>query len=144
MTTKQDTIFDIFADRTDTESFETGKWFSINADNSIKLRSGASPKAVAARKKIDEPHALRLKGGGKLTENELSDNFYRNLAEGIIVDWRGGIFVDDKDKPLKCNAKNAYALVSNKDLEGFALFISRIILDEDSFMKASDEDSEKN
>lgn len=144
MTSNTDTIFDIFANHTDEESFENGKWFSINADNSIKLRSGASPKAVAARKKIDEPHALRLKGGGKLTENELSENFYHNIAEGIIVDWKGPIFVDDKDKPLKCSAKNAYALVSDKRLEGFALFISRIILDEDSFMKASDEDAEKN
>lgn len=139
-----DTIFDLFADHTDEDSFENGKWFDISAANSIKLRSGASPKALAVRRKLDEPFALRIKNGGKLTTNEVSDSFYSNLSEGIIVDWKGPAFVDDDGKVLKCTPKNARELISHPKLEKFALFISQIILDEDSFMKASDEDAAKN
>ena len=133
------TLYDIFEDKTNTDEYNDGKWFSISADSRIKLRGAGSPKSVQVRKALDEPFAKRVQLGIEMTDEENKEIFLQHMTKGIIVDWEGPAFVDDKGKKIKFTPENAYDLLSDEKLGKFLMFLMGIVQDAESFINVKAE-----
>lgn len=140
-----ESIYDIFeTPELDNDSFDNGKWFQINASSSIKIRHAASPNAIAVRKEVEEPYALRIEAGVELTDKEHQEIALSIISRSLIADWKGPIFVDDKGKAMKCTPKNAYSLLVHPKMEKFLLFVMNLSKNEENYLAKLDDSSEKN
>lgn len=140
-----ESVYDIFeTPDLDNDSFNNGKWFPINATSSIKIRHAASPNAIAVRKEIEEPYALRIEAGVVLTDTEEREIALGVISRSLIADWKGPIFVDDKGKPMKCTPKNAYTLLIHPKMEKFLIFVMNLSKSEENYLAKLDNSSEKN
>ena len=133
-------IFDIC--ETDTEAEENGRWFTdifgdgTNVD--VKLRRLSSKVSVNARRRIALPFQRHAKRG-ELPDNINVKILCRQLAEAVIVDWRG---VADKDGAIEYSADVADMLLTK--LPNFRGQILALSMSMDAFRVEDRGDAEKN
>jgi len=131
-------IDDLFS--VDKEAFEDGKWFDLGPDSKIKMRSFKSPKAKAARTRLELPYKSLLRTGKELPEDISEDIATKQMAEAIIVDWKG-LSTDEGPLP-KYSADYAYKFLSEKT--EFRDYLAQILFDSDAFKSEDREQSFEN
>jgi hypothetical protein len=78
----------------DKVSFEDGTWVTIGNGISVKLRSPQSAHSKATRKKLEAPFASLTRGGRELPDDIAENLLIQQMAQSLIIDWRG---VDGED-----------------------------------------------
>jgi hypothetical protein len=79
-------IFDLYA--TSEEDAENGKWFTLSPEIKVKLRRFKSKKSRKVRERLEAPYKRTMRGG-ELPEAVLESILLEQMAEAIIVDWKG-------------------------------------------------------
>lgn len=83
-------VFDVY--ETDSAAEETGRWFDLLGEKGkgeIKLRGFASKPSLAARRRLEATFRRHMGADGSYPIEIMHEMTTRQLAEGIIVDWRG-------------------------------------------------------
>jgi hypothetical protein len=134
------TIFDLL--ETDTADEENGKWFNdILGDGSnidLKLRRFQSRHALKTRENIQKPYLIGKKKG-TLSEKVLEHILCAQIAQSILVDWRG---VRSKTGEIPFSAEVALPIVTR--LTELRAKIIELALGRDNFLLSNREEVEKN
>ena len=119
--------------RSDRDAAENGKWFAVAPGIELKIRKATSKKAADVRRKL----AAGFPNG--IPEAMQHDNGLKNLAYGIIVDWKGvevdGELAMEYDPDMMLDLLN--------ELPDLAEFVASISID-DSAYRINDDDTVKN
>jgi len=99
-------IYDLFG--TSAAASEEGKWFDLSPKISIKLRRLKSKKSRKVREKLEAPYKHLLRNGA-LPQDVQDDLADKQIAEAIIVDWKG--FTDTKGQPMPYSPAAALKLI---------------------------------
>lgn len=107
-------IFDLFA--TDRVSEEDGKWF-INyfgekAEGDIKLRGFSSKASLTVRRRLEAQFRHLLRADGTFPVDVIHKLITTQIAESIVVDWRGPIFKYRDGTDLKCTPETVLKLLT--------------------------------
>jgi len=100
-------IFDLYA--TSEEDAENGKWFELSPTISVKLRRFKSKKSRKVRERLEAPYK-RTTRNGELPQEVLERILTEQMAEAIIVDWKG--FTDKSGNLLSYSKEQALALLT--------------------------------
>jgi hypothetical protein len=134
-------IFDLL--ETDTSDEENGKWFTdILGDGTnidLKLRRFQSRHAIKTRETLSKPYLVGHKKKTPLPEQVLEHILNAQIAQSILVDWRG---VNSKDGPIPFSAEVALPIV--KRLTEFRAKIIELALGRDGYLMSNREEVEKN
>ena len=143
-TTDADEILSIWdIAETDVDAEETGKWFEDVFGNGtkvdLKLRRFTSKASLKARQKLEAPYRRKQKKGD-LPEAVTDALMIDQIAEGILVDWKG-VYGRDK-KPLPFTVANAKLIL--KALPELVKIVGNLSLRLDNFRLDRREDIEGN
>lgn len=133
---------------TDADAEENGRWFDIGPKAKIKLRSFSSAKSKEVRRKLERPYAAILRTGKNLSDEINEGIAIKQMAEAIIVDWRGLTTtvtdaegnVSQVDNPYSQGACLELLNASSK----FRDFIAQVVINDDSFKPEDRDDGVKN
>ncbi len=109
--------------RSDRDAVENGKWFPVAPGIELKIRKATSKKAADIRRKL----AAGFPAG--IPEEMQHENGLKNLAYGIIVDWKG-IEIDGEEAP-EYDADLMLDLLN--DLPDLAEFVASISIDDNNY-----------
>jgi hypothetical protein len=97
-------IFDLF--HTDRVAEEDGKWFANyfgdKAEGDIRLRGFSSKASMTVRRRLEAQYRHLLRADGQFPIEVIHKIMTAQIAEAIVVDWRGPIFTDRQGTALKC------------------------------------------
>jgi len=124
---------------TDTTAEETGKWFDLDGNAGIKLRSATSTASKNLRRELEKPYAAQLRLGKGLSEKVSEELFIKQLSGAIIVDWKN---ITYKKEPLPFSQENAERML--RELPKLREIIAVLITDESAFKLTLAEEQEKN
>lgn len=137
-------VFDMF--ETDTAAEEEGRWFNDyfgdRAKGDIKLRGFTSKQSITVRRRLEALYRRHMKPDGSYPQDVSQKMANQQLAEAIIVDWRGPAFRDKDGVALPYSMASALSL-----LERMPHFRNRVVAsagDLDGFRVAAQADTEKN
>lgn len=104
-------VFDIF--ETDRSAEEDGKWFDIfgdRGDGEIKIRGFSSKTSVNCRRRLEAKYRKHMKADGSYATDVTQAMIEEQLAEAIIVDWRGRSW-KTAEGPLKFSSDAALLIL---------------------------------
>lgn len=135
-------IFDIC--ETDTVAEENGRWFNdVFEDTSgidVKLRRMTSKASMEARRRLDKQYRGKMNKKGEYDMDFGMKVLVEQMAEGVIVDWRG---IYDRDgKEIKFSKEKAIELMTKLPTFRDTILINAQELD--NFRIEEREDAEKN
>lgn len=95
-------IFDLY--ETDSTAEEEGRWilnyFGDRAQGDIKLRGFSSKASIACRRRLDTLFRRHARADGTYPMDIANQMANEQLAQAIIVDWRGPAFRDKAGKAI--------------------------------------------
>jgi hypothetical protein len=94
---------------------------------SFEMAGPSHPKTLKSNREFQD--RLPKMRGKKLTSDELNAMGNESLANRVIS-WKG---IDWEGQPMECNAENALAILSNKNLSFISDQLSRAMGDTESF-----------
>ncbi len=130
-------IYDIFA--TSQTAGESGKWFEFSPTISFKLRRLKSKFSRRARERLEQPYKRMMKNG-ELPQDLQEELVDKQIAEAIIVDWKG--ITDTKGQPMPYSKEAAMKLI--KALPDLRDEIAGLSMRMDSFRDEETEEIVKN
>lgn len=136
---------------------ESGVWQDFDGGISICVRRLNSAPAIAAREEAEKPFLQRSRNK-ELTEEQNEEIATRQLAFGVIADWKGivepildeeGNAVLDADgKPtfrdIPYSGEIAYEFLTDPELKDFRISLFQASADRSAYKKHLDEESVKN
>ena len=120
---------------------EAGFWYDVTDTISIQIRRISSKASQDARKKAEEPYTVQLRAK-KIPEEVLEDIAAKQLAFGVIANWKGITGEDGEEIPY--SGENAYDFLSDPSMKEFAAEIFQQSLAKENFKAIADEDAVKN
>lgn len=138
-------IFDLFS--TDRIAEEDGKWF-LNyfgdraPGNDIKLRGFNSKVSLTVRRRLEAQYRHQVKTDGTFPLDVAQKILTLQLAEAIVIDFRGPIFQDRDGTPLKCDPATVLRLLTA--MPALRNMLSGTASSTDQFRAAAQEDATKN
>jgi hypothetical protein len=135
-------VFDIF--ETDTAAEEEGKWFDIFGDKSkgeIKLRGFACLKSINVRRRLETKYRRLARGDGSYPDDVQKKMMDEQIAEAIIVDWRGPAW-RTKEGPIAYSKESALSIIQKAT--HLRNRVAQIAGDLDRFRHAEQVDAVKN
>jgi hypothetical protein len=130
---------------TDISAEEDGRWF-VDAfggpmKGDIKLRSFTTQRAVNILRRLQSKYRKYRKNG--VLQDDVAQRFVCDqLAQAIIMDWRGPAFRDRDDKPIPHSVEAAFTLADK--LPHFRYRVIQLASDTDNYRIEEKDASEKN
>jgi hypothetical protein len=120
-----------FHDRfaTNKAAAEEGTWVDLGDGVKIKVRRFDSAVSKAVRRKLEEPYTALRRAGQELSDDIAQELLIRQLAQAILVDWRG--VTDEEGKSIAFSSDVAYDILKKYDF--FLEDVSRIVGSRDTF-----------
>ncbi len=125
----------------DTSKEENGVWQDFDEDISVCIRRLNSEASSKARDEAEKPHRINARNKA-LSEETMEDIATRQLAYGVIADWKG--IKDEDGNEIPYSGEQAYEFLSDPELKDFRIFIFQFAADRVAYKKTLDEDSVKN
>lgn len=119
----------------DLNKAENGVWMPLTLDIKVKVRRFKSRVSQDARNKFMQPYAQVARRGQELPENITNEVLNKQLAAGVIVDWKG--IVDADGNEIACTFDNALELLTQ--LPDFRDAIFQLSIDAEAFKPDSEE-----
>lgn len=123
----------------DTDKAEQGAWFPLTKDISVKLRRFKSEASQKARIEYMKPYVGLTRRGQELPDNVSVEILTKQMAKGVIVDWKG---VKSGDVDLPCTFDNKVELLTA--LPELRDTIFTLAIEIESFKPELDEEGLKN
>jgi hypothetical protein len=120
---------------------ESGVWQDFEGGISLCIRRLNSEASLKAREEAEKPHKLKARNGS-LSDDVVEDIATRQLAFGVISDWKG--ITDENGDEIPYSGQTAYEFLSDPELKDFRIFVFQYATDRASYKKDLDEDSVKN
>lgn len=118
----------------DSDKAENGNWFPITSEISVKLRRFKSRSSQDARTEFMKPYTTMMRRGQELPEALAIEVLNKQLAKGVIVDWRG-VKIGEQDVP--CTFDNKFSLL--QALPEFRDAVFQASVDMESFKPDAEE-----
>lgn len=128
-------IYDMF--ETDTSAEETGRWFDIfgeRADGWIQLRALSSKLSLSVHRRLAAQFRRQMGADGNYPIDVQMTMLTRQLAEGVIMDWKGKAWRDKSGAPLAYSPANALTVMT--DMPHIRTKVVNLAADLDSFRHA--------
>jgi hypothetical protein len=115
---------------------EDGVWQEWDEGISFCIRRLSSDIAQKAREDAEKPHVIKARNGN-LSDEVKEDIGIRQLAFGIIADWKG--ITDENGQEIPYSGEAAYEIFKDDSLKDVRGFIVQTSLDRDLYKKEADE-----
>lgn len=112
----------------DKNAFEDGTWVDLGHGISVKVRSPQSAHSKAIRKKLEAPYAALTRGGKDLPEDISEKILIQQMAQSLIVDWKG---VEDDNGPIPATPENIARVLTQ--LQFFREDVASVIAQRDTY-----------
>lgn len=136
-------VFDVF--ETDSSAEESGRWFDLfgdRGDGEIRLRGFTSKASMNTRKRLEAVFRRQQSADGSYSTEVMNVIICQQLADAIIVDWRGKAWREKDGTPLPFSKENALRLVTLSTY--LRNRVAALAGDMDSFRYAAQEEITKN
>lgn len=127
--------------QTDRELEDGGVWVDYGDELMVCVRRINSAKSREVRRKLEKPYARAFRNQD-MPESLSEELLNKQVAEAIVVDWKGVPDPDDNTKMLPCTPENVLRMV--KEFPDFRDDILTASMERATFQKAELEDAEGN
>lgn len=128
-------IYDMF--ETDTAAEEDGRWFDIfgeRADGWVQLRALSSKVSLSVSRRLSAQFRRQMGADGNYPMDVQLIMLTRQMAEGVIMNWRGTAWRDKNGAPLPYSPANALMVMT--DMPHIRTKVVNLAADLDSFRHA--------
>jgi hypothetical protein len=123
----------------DEDKAENGTWFPLTKEISVKLRRFKSVVSQKARTEFMKPYIGLTRRGQELPDATSLEILIKQMAKGVIVDWKG---VKAGDNELPCTYDNKVELLTA--LPELRDTIFSLAIEIETFKPEQDEEGLKN
>lgn len=97
--------------KTDKNLEENGTWVDYGDGLQVQIRRLNSAKSREVRRRLEKPYTKGFRGQD-MPESLQEELLNRQLAEAIVVDWKGVPDPEDPKKMLPCTPENVLRMVT--------------------------------
>lgn len=127
--------------RTDKSLEEDGTWVDYSDGLMVCVRRLNSAKSKEVRRKLEKPYSKAFRGQD-MPESLQEELLNKQLAEAIVVDWKGVPNPDKPEEMLPCTRENVLRMVT--DFPDFRDDILAAAMERATFQKEEIKAAEKN
>lgn len=125
--------------KTSEELEVNGVWVDFGDGVCVKIARFSNPHSKEVRSRLERPHAQALRRGS-LPDSVSEYILLKQMAEAIIVDWKG--VTDENGAELECTYDNKLSVL--KKFKDFRDDVAFAAMERDTFKSADVEDAGKN